>query len=229
MWLKCCVFLKIIPSLIMSLLDVPFRSFPPIFISPTCLDVPFRPFPLNFSSPTCSLTGPSAPSTPKTGIGRNPCATPPWGGVSGHLANQIPDAGVSNEHTPIKLPRRNRNLPHECDATVATTADLDLPRHSGASSSSKHTAAASRVSTVSKVGSSGNSLTQVLAAQDSVDSRTCNTEICADTDRETVVSTLVGSVSKVKRDRDQNVVQSLRDRQSLHRSKGNWLSKKILS
>ena len=32
-------------------------------------------------------------------------------------------------------------------------------------------------------------------------------------DRETVVS----SVSKVKRDRDQNVVQTLRDRQNLHK------------
>ena len=34
-------------------------------------------------------------------------------------------------------------------------------------------------------------------------------------DRETVVSRLFGSVSKGKRDRDQNVVQTLRDRQNL--------------
>ena len=36
-------------------------------------------------------------------------------------------------------------------------------------------------------------------------------------DRETVVSSLFGSVSKVKRDRDQNVVQTSRDRQNLHK------------
>ena len=41
------------------------------------------------------------------------------------------------------------------------------------------------------------------------------TGICADTDRETVVSSPLGSVSKVKRDRDQNFVQTLRDRQNL--------------
>ena len=35
-------------------------------------------------------------------------------------------------------------------------------------------------------------------------------------DRETVVSSLFGSVSKGKRDRDQNVVQTLRDRENLH-------------
>ena len=42
-------------------------------------------------------------------------------------------------------------------------------------------------------------------------------ETCADIDRETVVSSLLGSLSKAKRDRDQNVVQILRDRQSLHK------------
>ena len=40
-------------------------------------------------------------------------------------------------------------------------------------------------------------------------------ETCADMDRETVVSSLVGSVSKEKRDRDQNVVQTSRNRQHL--------------
>ena len=55
------------------------------------LDVPFRPFPLIFCSSTCSLTRPSASSTPLTGFRRPPCATPPWRGMSGHLANPIPD------------------------------------------------------------------------------------------------------------------------------------------
>ena len=79
-----------------------------------------------------------------------------------------------------------------------------------------HTAAASSVPTVSKLGSLGKSFTQVLADFHSVDSRTSIRETCADMDREAVVSTLFGSVSKEKRDRDQNVVQSSRDRQNLH-------------
>ena len=66
----------------------------------------FDPFPPNFSSPTASLTPPTASPTPLTGIGVNPCATPLWGGPSGHLADPIPDTGcelkfcidVSSEH-----------------------------------------------------------------------------------------------------------------------------------
>ena len=49
---------------------------------------------------------------------------------------------------------------------------------------------------------------------DAVASRTCIKETCADMDRETVPSSLFGSVSKGKRDRDQNVVQTLRDREN---------------
>ena len=90
-----------------------------------------------------------------------PCATPPWGGMPRQLADPIPDTGyepkfcidVSDEHTPINFPTRNRNFPYEYDATIVTTEDLDLPRHSGASSSSKHIAAASRVPTVLTLGS----------------------------------------------------------------------------
>ena len=36
-------------------------------------------------------------------------------------------------------------------------------------------------------------------------------------DRETVVSSLFESVSKAKRDRDQNVVQTLKDKRNLHK------------
>ena len=50
----------------------------------------------------------------------------------------------------------------------------------------------------------------------SVASRTSIKETCADIDRETVVSSVLGSVSKENRDRDQNDVQTLRDRQNLH-------------
>ena len=50
-------------------------------------------------------------------------------------------------------PTRNMCFQQEYDAMIATTEDLGAPRQSGASSSSKHTAAASRVPTVSKLGS----------------------------------------------------------------------------
>ena len=58
--------------------------------------------------------------------------------MSGLLANPTPDTGyepmlcvdVSDEHTPINLPDSNGNFPHDYDATIATTEDLDVPRHS---------------------------------------------------------------------------------------------------
>ena len=55
------------------------------------------------------------------------------------------------------------------------------------------------------------------ADYDSVASRTSIKETCADMGRDTVVSSLFGSVSKGKRDRDQNVVQTLRDKHNLHK------------
>ena len=64
---------------------------------------------------------------------------------------------------------------------------------------------------------------------DFVASRTSIKETCADMDRETVVSSFFGSVSKGKRDRDQNVVQTLEaDKMSTTSLNGkrrkNWLS-----
>ena len=50
-----------------------------------------------------------------------------------------------------------------------------------------------------------------------VDSHNSIQKTGADPDTETVVSTLVRSESKGQRDRDQNVVQSLRDRENLHK------------
>ena len=58
---------------------------------------------------------------------------------------------------------------------------------------------------------------KVLADCVSVASRTSIKETCADMDREPVVSSLLGFVSKEKKDRGQNVVQTLRDRQHLHK------------
>ena len=60
-------------------------------------------------------------------------------------------------------------------------------------------------------------VSSLLADYDSVDSRNSIREICADMDRETVVSTLFSSESEGKRDRDQNVVQSSRDSENLHK------------
>ena len=56
----------------------------------------------------------------------------------------------------------------------------------------------------------------MLADWDSVASRNIK-ETCADMDREKVVSSHVGSVVKRTRDRHQYVVQTLRDRQNLHK------------
>ena len=55
-----------------------------------------------------------------------------------------------------------------------------------------------------------------MADYESVDSRNGIQETRADLDRETVVSTLCRSESNGKRDRDQNVVQSLRETENLH-------------
>ena len=165
-----------------------------------------------FLRPRVLLFGPppTASPTPLTGIRLNPCATPLWGGPSGHLADPIPNAvyepkfciDVSSEHTPINLPTRNMSFQQEYDATIIASEDLNVPRHSRASSSSQQTAA-SRVPTLLKLGSSGTSLTKVSAGYDSVASQTSIKETCADMDHETVVSSLFGSVSKEKRDREE--------------------------
>ena len=93
---------------------------------------------------------------------KTPCATPLWSGPSGHLADPIPNIGyepkfcidVSGEHTPINLPTRNMSFQQEYDLTITASEDLNLPRHSGASSSSQQTAA-STVPALLKLGSSG--------------------------------------------------------------------------
>ena len=52
---------------------------------------------------------------------------------------------------------------------------------------------------------------------ESVDSRASIQAIGANVDRESVVPTISSSQSKVKRDRDQNVVHSLKDRERLQK------------
>ena len=110
------------------------------------------------------------------------------------MASPIPNKGyepkfcidVSSEHTPINLPTRNVSFQQEYDATITASEDLDLPRHSGASSNSQHTAA-SRIPTLLKLGSLRTGLTKVLADYVSVASRTGIKDTCADMVRETVV------------------------------------------
>ena len=141
---------------------------------------------------------------------------------------------VSREHTPINFPTRNVGFQQEYDSTIAASEDLNFPWHSGASSSSHHTAA-STVPTLWKRGWFGTSPKKLSANYVSVASRTSTKESCADMDRETVVSSFFWSVLKGKRNRDQHVVQTLRGRKISTKSlngelnwpseEKNWLSK----
>ena len=175
------------------------------------------------STPFLPVFSPSTTTpTPLTEIRLNLCSTPLWSGLSRHLADPIPNTGhepkfcidESSEHTPINLPTRNMGFQQEYDATIAASEDLNLPRHSGASRSSQHTAA-STVPTLLKLNSSGISSRRFIADYDSVASRTSIKETCADMDREVVLSSLFESVSKGKRDRDPNDVQTLKDTRNL--------------
>ena len=80
----------------------------------------------------------------------NPGASAHWSGMIGCLAAPTTNTGyepnvsadVIEEHTPFNLPDSNRNFPRRDDATIfPTTEDPEGFQHSGASSSSKHTAA----------------------------------------------------------------------------------------
>ena len=99
------------------------------------------------------------------------------------------------------------SVPQEYAATITGSEDLNLPRHPGALRGSQRSAA-SRISTLSKLGEFGTSLTKVRAHHDFVVGSTGNKETCADMYRETVVSRLFDSVSRLKRERDQNFVQT---------------------
>ena len=70
---------------------------------------------------------------------------------------------------------------------------------------------------MTKLGSSGNSLWEQWRECESVDSRDGTQEAGANLDRESVVSTLFRSKSKEKRDGDESVVHSLKDRENLQK------------
>ena len=109
------------------------------------------------------------------------------------------------------------SFPQEYDATNTASVDLHVPRH---------------WSFKQQQAGFPPCRNKVLAECDYVLGRTSIKETCADRDRETLVSSLFESVSREKKDRDQNVVQTLRDWQNLHRIlqrkaglAENWLSK----
>ena len=140
------------------------------------LSTPLLPL---FSSPTAS-------PTPLTGFRLNPCATPLWGRPSGHLAGPIPNTGyepkfcidVSSEHTPINLSTRNMSFQQEYDATITACEDLNLPRHSGASSSRASTRQQAQFPLcLLKQGSLGPSLTKVSADYYSCKQYTCSAHV----------------------------------------------------
>ena len=110
-------------------------------------------FPHVLSSPTGSRSRPSA-STTSLGwsFREKPCEPARWSGMYGRLATPAPNTGyepnpsnffsyVDMEHTPIHLADNHHDFQCQDDATVISTTDpWGLPR-SGASSSSKQTAA----------------------------------------------------------------------------------------
>ena len=122
--------------------------------------------------------------TPLNGIRLNPCPTPLWCVPSCHLVGPTPNTSyefqfcidVSGEHTPINLPTRNMVFQQEYDATLASSEDLNLLRHSGASSRSQNTAA-STVPTLLKLGSLGPSFTKVSADYYSCKQYTCSAHV----------------------------------------------------
>ena len=102
----------------------------------------------------------------------------------------------------------------EYDATIAA---FRRPQFSSTIRSIKQQPAHGTVPTSLNQGSLRTRHRVLSADYDSVANRTSIKETCADMNRATVVSSFFGSVSKGKRDRDQNVVQTLRDRQHLQK------------
>ena len=150
----------------------------------------------------------------------NPSAPARWS-EPGRMADPAPNTGyepnLSNfsyrdpEHTSVNLPDSHHNLPCHDDATVISiTEDPEGVPRSAASSSSKQTAAG-RV--LPMFGPS--SLWKEMARH--VSGRTGLQETGAELDRESVAATIFSSQSKVKRDRELNLVHALRDRDNLQK------------
>ena len=127
-------------------------AFISISLDMSLLDVPFSRFPQVLSAPTCPTSQTSATSTSFCGSRNNPCASVCWSRMSGRVANPTENKGnepnfysyLNEEHTPINFPD---SFPCRDDATVISAAEDPEVPYSGASSSSKRTAA-SRVPTM---------------------------------------------------------------------------------
>ena len=190
-------------SLDMSLLSLPFSRFPQVLSSPTC--------PTSLCD--CYLVRwqwTKHPVPPLTGVG---CLADWLNRPKTQLTS--PTCTVTwTRHTPINFPDS-----FQCrdDATIISAADPEVP-YSGASSSSKQTAA-SRVPTI--LGSWGASFWK--QRPELVDSRSSIQATGANVDRESVDSTVFRSQSKEKRDRDQNVVHSSRDKSPENPWAESWL------
>ena len=178
------------------------------------LYIPHCPFPRVLSSPTSPPSRPLASSTSMARSCRNsPSASARWSG-SGRLANPAPNTGYEPKlsiffsymvtaHTPIHFPDSHHDFQNQDDATLISTIDPEGLPHSGALSSSK--SAASRVP--STLGPP--SLWKQMAEH--VSSRADLQKTAAISDRESVARTIFSSQSKGLRDRDTNVVHTLKD------------------
>ena len=132
-------------------------AFISISLDMSLLDVPFSRFPQVLSLPTCPTSETSATSTSFCGSRNNPYASARWSGMSGRVAHPTQNTGkepnfyccLNEEHTPINFPD---SFPCRDDATIISAAEDPEVLYSGASSSSKRTAA-SRVPTM--IGSFG--------------------------------------------------------------------------
>ena len=169
-------------------------------------------------SPPISLTRPSASSTPLTGI-RRPFCPPPWGGMSGHLANPTPDTGyesmfcidVSNEHTSISPiatgTSPTRTTPQSPPLRILI--DLNIPELQAAASTQQQQAwfPPCRNLVHWEIASRKFWRIMILLTVKIASGRLVQTQM-----EKPLFSNLFRSESTVKRDQDQNVVQSLRDR-----------------
>ena len=115
---------------------------------------------------------------------------------------------MDTAHTPIHLTDSHNDFQCQDDATVISTTDPEgLPNYEASSSSQKATV--SRVSSLFGHSSLGK------LSGGHVSGRPGGQETGAELDRESVSTTLLRSQSKGKRDRDTNVVHSLRGRENL--------------
>ena len=175
------------------------------------------------SSPTASSSRPSASSTSMArSCRKSPSASARWS-EPGRMAGSAPNTGyepklanfcsnMDPDHTPINIPDSDHNFLYPDDATMIPTSLEGLP-NLGASSSSKHTAAASR--------SMFARIWKQCACH--VSGRSGLQETGAVSDREFVATTIFSSQSKGNRDRDTNVVLSLKDEENLQ----NILERKV--